>query len=137
MKKIKVRKGQYRIAFNCDYCGIEATDRESHFNRKKRHFCSRKCYSNFRRELLAKEEQHAYKNGGMPEEEKKKRRNTRPDLNHAIRDGKVKRLPCSVCGDPKSEAHHHDYNKPLDVIFFCDKHHHEHESPELLRDINR
>lgn len=41
----------------------------------------------------------------------------------AIRSGKLVRLPCRVCGNPKSQAHHDDYSKPLEVQFFCDLHH--------------
>jgi len=44
-------------------------------------------------------------------------------VGNAIRDGKLKRVPCQACGDPKSEAHHHDYSKPLDVVWLCDFHH--------------
>lgn len=33
------------------------------------------------------------------------------------------RLPCSKCGNPKSEAHHPDYSKPLEVIWLCRAHH--------------
>jgi len=36
-----------QVLFNCEYCGKESSDRPSHFDRKKRHFCSRKCYSEF------------------------------------------------------------------------------------------
>ena len=38
---------------------------------------------------------------------------------YAIRMGRLKRLPCEVCGDSKSHGHHRDYSKPLDVIFLC------------------
>ena len=41
----------------------------------------------------------------------------------AIKAGLLKRLPCEVCGNEKSQAHHEDYSKPLDVVFLCDKHH--------------
>ena len=44
-------------------------------------------------------------------------------LNHAIRDGKIARLPCGVCGGLKTEAHHSDYSKPLDVRWLCENHH--------------
>ncbi len=37
--------------------------------------------------------------------------------------GTMQKLPCQVCGDPKSQAHHQDYNKPLEVIWLCQKHH--------------
>jgi hypothetical protein len=30
--------------------------------------------------------------------------------------------PCKVCGD-KAQAHHHDYSKPLEVEWLCQKHH--------------
>ena len=45
-------------------------------------------------------------------------------LNNAVRDGKLERLPCEVCGAP-SEAHHEDYSKPLEVRWLCPQHHRE------------
>lgn len=30
---------------------------------------------------------------------------------------------CVVCGNKKTEAHHSDYSKPLDVTFLCKPHH--------------
>jgi hypothetical protein len=41
----------------------------------------------------------------------------------AIRNGILKRQPCEVCGDPISEGHHDDYDKPLDIRWLCTKHH--------------
>ena len=44
----------------------------------------------------------------------------------AIRKGELKRLPCLVCGNPKSEAHHiFGYSKEhrLNVVFLCRAHH--------------
>lgn len=41
----------------------------------------------------------------------------------AINRGDLIRQPCIVCGNNRSQAHHEDYNKPLDVIWYCAKHH--------------
>ena len=38
--------------------------------------------------------------------------------NRAIRSGKLIPQPCA-CGNPKSQAHHEDYSKPLDVMWLC------------------
>jgi hypothetical protein len=43
-------------------------------------------------------------------------------LGSAIRDGRVLRQPCLVCGE-KAEAHHPDYSRPLDVVWLCKEHH--------------
>ena len=40
----------------------------------------------------------------------------------AVRDGKLKKQPCWVCGG-KAIAHHPDYSRPLDVVWLCQPHH--------------
>ena len=45
--------------------------------------------------------------------------------NCAIKRGDLVRGPCEVCGKPNGQAHHTDYNKPLDVMWLCAKHHKE------------
>ena len=37
--------------------------------------------------------------------------------------GKLERCPCEMCGERKSEAHHPDYSKPLEVQHLCRSHH--------------
>lgn len=39
------------------------------------------------------------------------------------RAGRLKQLSCYKCGNTKSEAHHHDYSKPLDIVWACKRHH--------------
>jgi hypothetical protein len=52
----------------------------------------------------------------------------------AIDSGKLTRQPCQVCGNPKVEAHHTDYSKPLDVQWLCHKHHREVHGQEAIED---
>ena len=47
-------------------------------------------------------------------------------VRHGVASGRLTKLPCAHCGDPKSEAHHHDYSKPLDVEWLCFRCHREH-----------
>ena len=43
----------------------------------------------------------------------------------ALKSGKITRRFCEVCGSKKSQAHHEDYSKPLDVRWLCFRHHRE------------
>lgn len=67
---------------------------------------------------ISKEARRAYENGPA-----KIKANVRVKLREAVKAGKVKKLPCRVCGDVKSEGHHEDYSKPFDVIWLCKVHH--------------
>lgn len=51
---------------------------------------------------------------------------------YAVRRGRLLRQPCEVCGDAKSEAHHHDYSKPLEVEWLCFKCHREHAHGQIV-----
>lgn len=44
-------------------------------------------------------------------------------VNNALRDGRIIRLPCEICGKEKVHGHHDDYSKPLDVRWLCAAHH--------------
>lgn len=46
-------------------------------------------------------------------------------VNNALRDGRITKLPCEVCGNKRSQAHHDDYRSPLKVRWLCFKHHRE------------
>lgn len=42
---------------------------------------------------------------------------------NAIRDGKIKKEACEVCGKDQAHAHHDDYAYPLSVRWLCPAHH--------------
>ncbi len=47
----------------------------------------------------------------------------RAKVYRAIKTGKMKRGVCESCGISNTQAHHDDYNKPLDVRWLCREHH--------------
>jgi len=51
------------------------------------------------------------------------RRRARSAVSNALRDGRLTRQPCEACGSLRSEAHHTDYARPLDVRWLCRLHH--------------
>lgn len=60
------------------------------------------------------------------------KKKARTAVGNALRDGKLNRCSCEVCGNPTAHAHHDDYSKPLDVRWLCRTHHvewHKHNTP--------
>lgn len=56
-------------------------------------------------------------------EKNKHKRSAHRKVEVKLRNGSWTKQPCSVCGNEKAQAHHDDYDKPLDVIWLCDSHH--------------
>lgn len=44
-------------------------------------------------------------------------------VSNALRNGKLIKQPCEVCGSIVVHAHHCDYSKPLEVMWLCPEHH--------------
>ncbi len=65
-------------------------------------------------------------------ERAKKWREKHPDrykahtaVSNAVRDGRLVKLPCEVCGEKYVHAHHDNYKNPLEVKWLCPIHHQE------------
>lgn len=133
--KQDVVKGVLRA---CKVCGVirplEEFPHSRFFQGKeyKRNLC-KTCYSDYMsaREVKANRSQTRYlkhKEAIAEYSKKYKGTHTQEDItrrktNLAIKKGILKRKPCSVCDNIKSDAHHFDYNRPLEVIWLCRKHH--------------
>lgn len=47
----------------------------------------------------------------------------RQRIHYAVKTNKIKKLSCLVCKSSKSEAHHFNYNEPLNVVWLCHRCH--------------
>lgn len=54
---------------------------------------------------------------------KERKYQCRSKTRRAVKSGKIKKLPCKVCGSMNSEAHHTDYNDWFNPTWVCHKHH--------------
>ncbi len=92
---------------------------------RKNYSDKREQYAEYERERFKRPERKA-----KAIEYQRQRREKNPEkykattaVGNAIRDGRLKKQPCEVCGTGKVQAHHDDYEKPLDVRWLCRKHH--------------
>lgn len=82
---------------------------------------NRKQYSDYEKSRFQRPERKAYaakaqqKHRALNPEKYK----ARTAVSNALRSGKLKREPCVMCGNVKSQAHHEDYSKPLEVEWLC------------------
>ncbi len=58
-------------------------------------------------------------------EKNPKKRSVHIKTGNAIRDGKLFKQSCEVCGSQDVQAHHCDYDKPLEIMWLCPIHHEE------------
>lgn len=72
-----------------------------------------------KRKIMKKVERLDYLKASFCSEESKDR--IRRKTREAVKSGKLKKLPCEMCGNPRVEAHHPDYTYEhiLNVIWLC------------------
>ena len=98
--------------------------------------CTKKDVAEHREKNIDKIREYDKKRAKLPErkalslkinrewrKEDKRRNKCHNALRRAILKGTITRIPCEVCGDEKSHAHHEDYDKPLYVMWLCAEHH--------------
>ena len=116
-KQCKFCRASYRDAHRAEAVTL---GREYYFNNKDKVKSRVKRYNKTDRGIKVRAKAH--KNWVRKNPKKNK---VRYLVFKAIGEEVIKRIPCEVCGNSKVQAHHCDYDKPLDVIWLCDKHHKE------------
>ncbi|TJW49395.1 MAG: hypothetical protein E5X65_33900 [Mesorhizobium sp.] len=69
----------------------------------------------------------AYHERKKADPEYRLKRSARRKVSTEIEAGRLKRNPCEICGSPKTDAHHNDYHRPLEVRWLCRLHHFQEE----------
>jgi len=85
----------------------------------------KECYRKLNRTEYRKKYNRSWivKNGYARKGKGKLRKHIKYLVSKAIKNGELKKQPCEECGDMKVQAHHDNYNKPLEVRWLCQKHH--------------
>lgn len=98
--------------------------REYYFKNRERILTDKKIrlHSENGRKLI-KEQARRAKEKGYKKKLDPQKEWARRKLQYAVKMGRVVQLPCAVCGDTRTHAHHHDYNNPIDVKWLCRTHH--------------
>ncbi len=96
-------------------------------NHQRRLRTMRKYHKEHTGEARARSDKFREKNPGRDSEYYRRRDprkvKARSVARHAIKQGRLIREPCEVCGAKKTQAHHDDYDQPLEVRWLCRKHH--------------
>lgn len=105
---------------------IEYQKRYNEENRERKAEYSREYYHSHREHTIKRMRKYKHENreriDALHSKYLKKTGRAQPKLLAAIARGEIKKEPCEICGDV-AQAHHDNYNYPLEVRWLCCKHH--------------
>lgn len=102
----------------CKKCGVETRERMWGSPRRLRIVCpscERARQAKYRRASSAGKRRWDAQN--------REKRKAHKAVEVALTKGAMLRQPCARCGNPRAQAHHDDYSRPLDVMWLCSLHH--------------
>lgn len=131
LKFIKVDNGKLArtcVRVRCQHCGKIRLVALGDFNLGKGKFCSHKCSLAANMRYKNGSNHHNWKGGSLESARRYTRKNSlkqhcRDITRGAIALGWIEVKTCEVCGNPKVQPHHVDYEQPFLVYFLCRKHH--------------
>ena len=123
----------------CEHCHQEKPLEDFYRNRTRplgRDYRCKECFKEYERLPHRKGRHTKWRNSSQGKEktrqynqehylEEKPKNQTRATTRRLIKLGVIKKMPCRVCGDGKSQAHHPDYTQPLEVVWLCQSHHYD------------
>lgn len=119
-KQARMKDGLFNMCKVCEYA------RQMSY-RERTEYQSRKKYESWHEKTPERKRQQRDIAKRMMEKYPEKQK-ARSMVSQAVKKGILKREPCQVCNKEKSEGHHPDYSKPLEVMWLCKKHHVEEHS---------
>jgi hypothetical protein len=125
------KNARYLVDCVFQICGKKFEAIPNEVKRGKAKTCSKSCAASMAERPDTSGENNPNWKGGISAGGKTARYNEKYPEKHAahrmmtsaIRKGELVRGACEVCGEIKTDGHHDDYSKPLDVRWLCRKHH--------------
>lgn len=146
LREVRVQ-GEWRVQVPCDICGKIFYKRSRDIRRrpKARHTCGNRCrailmarlspISSMKFEANPRFLGCTYENYQARGGAKDKKERARILARMAIRHGIVVLGPCGTCGSTEIEAHHLNYDEPLNVVSRCRPCHRlEHTDPDWMKE---
>ncbi|MFA5340166.1 MAG: hypothetical protein WC332_00170 [Clostridia bacterium] len=128
------KRNRKTVVRNCPNCGKEFHARIDKIRAgSPKPFCSLSCSTSYHNKKRLGDLNPSWKGGissnnyhykKLQVERYPERVVARQKIYYEIKAGRIKREPCEVCGDLKTQGHHKDYQRPLMVTWLCQKHHH-------------